>query len=390
MNRLSKSLALIFLLSILSNRLFLICMINCSIFSDSDAELFFGFVDKKGVIKIVPKYDKARDFIGGVAFVVENDQSFYIDKNDNQIIALNKDYGYGDFYEGLAAVYNKGFTKGKFSKTGFININGEIIIEPQFLYAKDFSERLSAVKISFKSWGFINKKGNIVIHPKYIYVHSFSEGLAAVKTFEDWVWDKNISSDMMVKKMKWGFIDTKGELVIKDKFCEVESFSEGLALVSEGCYFSPKRGGEKFIRGKYGYINKKGKYVIKPKFRWAGSFSEGLAAVLGDKGWGFIDKKGKRVIKFKYERVRPFKEGLAEVRIDKKWGFINQKGKIIISPKFNDVRSFSEGYAAVEVDGLWGYVDKAGKYLVEPKFLEAYPFTEGLARVKVAVAKKKE
>ncbi len=387
MNRLSKSLVLIFLLSILNNGIFPVCMSDCSSHCDSDTKLLFGFVDKRGVIKIVPKYNEARDFIGGAAFVVENDQSFYIDKNDNQVITLKKDYGYGDFYEGMAAVYNKEFTKGKFSKTGFININGEIIIEPQFLDAKDFSERLSAVKISFKNWGFIDKKGNILIRPKYIYVYSFSEGLAAVKTFEDWVWDKNISSDMMIKKMKWGFIDTKGELVIKDKFCEVESFSEGLALVSEGCYFSPKGGGEKFIRGKYGYINKKGEYVIKPKFRWAGSFSEGLAAVLGDKGWGFIDKKGKRVIKFKYERVGPFKEGLAAVKINGKFGFIDKNHNFTIKPTFDLVKPFSEGFSPVKINGKWGYIDKTGKYLFKPQFIEAYCFSEGLARVKVFVAR---
>ena len=64
-------------------------------------------------------------------------------------------------------------------------------------------------------WGFIDLQGEFVIEPQYICARSFSNGLAAV-------YDGNA----------WGFIDTDGKLAIPYQFIDVGAFAEsGYCLV---------------------------------------------------------------------------------------------------------------------------------------------------------------
>mgnify|MGYP006334487577 CR=1 FL=1 len=78
----------------------------------------------------------------------------------------------------------------------------------------------AAVKVNGK-WGFVNKEGEMVIDPVYDDARSFSNGLAAV----------------MIDGA-WGFIDKNGELVINAIFCDAKDFSaKGTAYVHDGKYW---------------------------------------------------------------------------------------------------------------------------------------------------------
>lgn len=176
---------------------------------------------------------------------------------------------------------------------------------------------------------------------------------------------------------KFGYINTKGEVVIQPQFSQAWFFSEGLAVA---CIES----------GKCGYIDETGKFVINPQFEFAGRFSEGLAAVIAEGKLAYVDKTGKFVISPQFQlRYRKelflsiFSEGLAGVRISDKVGYVDKEGKIIINPQFDDGLPFMENLAAVRLGGKWGYIDKEGKIVVNPQFEKAYPFVNGLAGVKI-------
>ena len=51
-------------------------------------------------------------------------------------------------------------------KWGYINQEGEIVINPQFDFASFFSEGLARVVIGGKN-GYINQEGEIVINPQF-------------------------------------------------------------------------------------------------------------------------------------------------------------------------------------------------------------------------------
>lgn len=80
-------------------------------------------------------------------------------------------------------------------------------------------------------WGYKNEAGNVVIEPQFDEAYNFSEGLAAVEQHE-----------------KVGFINTAGELVIPYRYDTVCSFSEGLASVTldDKCAYIDKEGNEVF------------------------------------------------------------------------------------------------------------------------------------------------
>lgn len=66
-----------------------------------------------------------------------------------------------------------------------------------------------AVRVG-KKWGFLDMKGNEVVKPKYDYVKDYKEGLAAV-TIDG----------------KWGFVDKMGNEIIKPQYNDAESFKKG-------------------------------------------------------------------------------------------------------------------------------------------------------------------
>ena len=105
-----------------------------------------------------------------------------------------------------------------FALWGFRNSAGEIVIEPRFGGAEDFSEGLAPVKF-FNKWGYINTAGEIAIEARFDRAESFSEGLAAVANY-------NSEYDL-----RWGYVDRRGDVVIELKYESVAAFDKGVAEV---------------------------------------------------------------------------------------------------------------------------------------------------------------
>jgi hypothetical protein len=140
---------------------------------------------------------------------------------------------------------------------------------------------------------------------------------------------------------KWGFINSKGEIIVPLKYDSVGEFSEGLTYVQFGEHkFSFKNDTISSTgNAKYGYIDNTGKIVIEAKYKWVGDFSEGLAPVSNsDIGkWGFIDTTGKLVIEPKFDgTISPisrtgFSSGMLAVKVNEKYGVNSLFRKNMIS-----------------------------------------------------------
>jgi hypothetical protein len=64
---------------------------------------------------------------------------------------------------------------------GYRNASGEVVIEPQFVFAQPFSEGLAAVRDESR-WGYIDGKGSWIISPRYMDASPFHNGLARVRS----------------------------------------------------------------------------------------------------------------------------------------------------------------------------------------------------------------
>ena len=336
-------------------------------------EYKWGFIDKTGKWVILPQFDYVEDFSEGLAAVEVGKKIGYVDTTGKMVISPQfKKRDVMSFHEGLAVVEieeDNGYTK-----CGYIDYKGNVVIPLQFFKAWDFAEGLALVKISDQdgSYRFIDKKGNSVIQiqPQYKWISLFSEGKAAL----------NIESER-------GYIDKTGRVIIPPQFIQAGPFKEGLACVSN------------YQVGGCGYIDSTGKWIIPEQFDFANDFSEGLAAVIF-REWidvergnieksGFIDKTGKLVIPLIFDYAEDFHEGLAAVHVDDKWGYIDKSGRVVIRPSFDRACDFSEGLAAVKVNGKWGYVDQTGKMVITPRFdgeeWSFNAFHNGLAAEKVSI-----
>lgn len=289
------------------------------------------------------------------------------------------------------------------SDWGFINRKGEIVINPQFKNAYNFSEGLALVKNAEGLYGFIDDAGTFQGgDPSFSEATYYSEGKA---------WTvKPLGSPTC--------IDESGAILFSCESCEfVSNYADGLALFAQ-----KNKDGDL----QYGYLDKNGKVEITAQFDYARDFNNGFAAVRNKKGkWGFINTKGEIKINYQFEEVSP--QGFADndmvaVSDGKKWGWVNADGKYVCNPQFKGVWYIADDFWLVSDgdkigftsndgkylvnpqfkrseftyphhdhdllpygDGSdWGYIDQEGKIVINPQFEYAYPFVNGLAIVKSA------
>lgn len=118
----------------------------------------YGYIDRKGNLKIGFQFEEADLFSEGVALVKIGGQYGYIDKK------------------------------------------GAFVINPQFTDARSFQGGLAAIKQG-DSWGYVNLSGTIVINPIYSAVCNFRGGYAFVR-----------------QDSKLGIINEKGKIVVDPQF----------------------------------------------------------------------------------------------------------------------------------------------------------------------------
>nr|WP_294680799.1 WG repeat-containing protein [uncultured Anaerotignum sp.] len=254
----------------------------------------------------------------------------------------------------------------------------------------------------------LDQEGNTQFAVNYAIMGGFSDGLALVCSRE---------------AEKWGYINTKGELVIPLAFSGGSDFSEGLAAMDASAENEEIR---------LGYIDKAGNWVIPPKYSRANAFSEGLAAVAvetenGEQRWGYIDRAGNWVAEPQFKSVQPFYEGVAAaMKADGTIVCMDKNGKtlktVAVAKDMQDCgngifsariaeritasrveyvtqyfdkngriserdaewrKQLSEGLAPCldEKTGKYGYVGEDGAWVIAPAFDTARAFRDGYAVV---------
>lgn len=277
------------------------------------ADGYVGYINEKGEFAVPAQYIDGTSFSHDRAFVVEEGSyPICINKQGDKIFELPQAQGAGGFCEGLAL-----FCVEKSEDAvlfGFVNEKGEVVVEPQFEVADNFSEGL-AMAFSGDYCGFINKKGEFVVKPQFDLADMFSEGLAAV-----------------LKDNSWGFVNQKGELVVEPQFNDAGRFHNGLAAVQKA-------------DGKWGFINKKGEFVIPAEYQNVGDFTgEMTLAAKDEEHFGYLSAKGEFIEPKDYEPGTNFFDGMAIVRKGNLFGFINDKGEITAEPQFDN--AYSPQYTA--------------------------------------------
>jgi len=211
---------------------------------------------------------------------------------ENQTILLSQSQSEGNKENMLYPFeVNEGTANSMF---GYKDALGTVIIEPQFVHAKEFKERLAVIGTSRGqdgNYGYINVKGEIVIPCIFNEAYDFNDGIARVMFSE------------ATEDYRYSYIDKSGNILFDNKeFLNASDYSEGYAVVlTKGVSGLVKP--ETLETFRYSYINKSGEYATKQEFEGAMPFKNGLAAVKNNGKWGMINTKFELVVDYLYDNV---------------------------------------------------------------------------------------
>lgn len=215
-----------------------------------------------------------------------------------------------------------------------------------------------------------------------------------------------------VQGVKWGYINEKGKMKIKQIYDHAMDFQEnGLAIVE--------------VNGKFGLIKPDGTYLVQPRYESIYPFSEGRAVVIDDEGfkvidekgkivtikpytfigsysndravfsqltgegsylYGYLDRQGKEIIPAKYILANDFYDEKAVVKTaPQEFALINKNGETLYKYQYSYVGNHGNGLLPFKEkeDGKFGYIDFKGNVVIPPQFTMAQPFEFGFAVVNV-------
>lgn len=241
---------------------------------------------------------------------------------------------------------------------GFLDTTGKEILPFQYRKAGAFSEGLAGVSLDGKKMGFINTQGQWVIQPQYDWgvtaQYEFTNGAVVVyKKAPKEITNPLNKQTTTIQMPQSAVINTRNEMIVPfGKYEDIDSFREGLARVevkvpSEGTFDN----GKMDLGRRFGFIDTRGKLIIPTQYYDAASFREGLANVAIKDKYGFIDKQGNTVIPFEYDNILHsyFINGYAPMMKTKKkgnfscaYGVIDKNNREIISFKYDLIQNVGE------------------------------------------------
>ena len=301
-------------------------------------------------------------------------------------------------------------------KWGFINRQGEIVVQPIYEKARDFHKGLAAVQINDR-WGYIDVYGDFVMEPVCEKVDDFRYSLARVtingktglvdstgsyviEPKYDRIGYYGDDNPMEVQLQgRSGLVNKNGELIVEPQFDGISYASKFGAVI---------RVGERRNR-KCGFIGPNGRITIPPKFTdihfeprkisegyipiglGEGRFNDTTGGLTIDWKWTFIDSTGEVAFDSFFEGTGAFGEGFAPVKLPRKflflnlkskYGYIDKTAKTVIKPRFDYAGTFTGQFAIASENEKYGLINRDGKFILRPKYELFHDFRNGIARVR--------
>lgn len=301
-----------------------------------------GLIDPTGRFIVEPIYQSIRDFSDGLAIVTDEGGFSVMDSHGN---IISEKYPFiAGYKEGRAAYYIEAAGGGLLY--GYLGENGQTAIEPSYEYAGDFDGGIAVAKLSENNYAIIDKSGKKLKELKYSYVSSvISDGMIPFAQNQE--------------DGKYGYLNSKGDAVIKPAFIITENFMDGAAVVDASSDYTVH---------KMGLIDKKGSYLIKPQYNDILQLGDGMVGVglaidpknifAGSK-YALASRDGTLLTDFLFYGMEAFDKGVASVNDNTSTYFIEKQGKRVES------LPAVEGIGKVELlDGLvYAAVDQRPYYL---------------------------
>jgi len=120
--------------------------------------------------------------------------------------------------------------------------------------------------------------------------------------------------------------------------------------------------------GKYGFVDSRGRLLIANRYEGAGDFKEGRAPVRLLGKWGYIDVHDQIVIQPTLDTRSSFERGIAIVQRSGKSGLMDRDGTLLLETRYDSIRRFGDDGFILYRESLAGLADENGRELIEPRF----------------------
>ena len=279
-------------------------------------------------------------------------------------------------------------------------------------------------------WGMINMLNDVIVEPQYCIIDSLDSSLARVgKSEEDC--HIYIQDDIWnIKKIKYGLIDTTGEVVLPLEYESIELWDNGYYYVKNGTMhqiLSPCLKVAINLQGKEcekldnryiivyetsnnyyksSLIDFHGNEIIPENEN--NSFSEievldnGFLKVIfyksryeGDSHIGIIDQRGKEIyrnnecddislIGNSYLLVKGFRYTSLNGNGYYVYNVANLQGKELFEHSLNEIKLLEDGNFSVRGDKGWGFSNRMGNLIAPPRYENELEFKNGFADISIS------
>jgi len=337
----------------------------------------YGFSNQQGLWVTKPQYREATNFWKGCAVVTMNDEDtvYITDQYNNKTRAASqRPISDVQICDGILRVNAYPYGSNETGYNYLRVLNNAMLSKTTFDDARDFSDGYAAVKQN-GLWGYIDTNGNYVIEPQYSAAYDFSEGYACVVDIQGNAYFINVQNEQLSKPFKAGtwmgdyhdglfayqntsspFYYQLYDLNFKRKLPIEGVFS---LHYQDGVWITGDRFISSEVYSNVGvYLPVCGKY-IKGNNKSSGTGDPKIynSVVVVSYNWKdrIYDKNTGKLLG-KYDSIGAFSEGLAIVnQVTKvglnaeiyKAGVIDISGKLIFDLQMNSFRDFSCGLSLV-------------------------------------------
>lgn len=225
-----------------------------------------------------------------------------------------------------------------------------------------------------RKYGFIDMIGNLVLEPKYYSISDFQRGYAIVSLrgydYNDWDSYRDEPSEYPI----YGVIDSLFNEVIPCVFRSLEYVEESHLFETEKGYKDPL--------GRY-VAEFDGKKIFVPcKYLYCGLFKNGFAITVlktrDGKRYGLINDKTVDVLPPIFESLTFLDNGLYKFKSNDRYGLVDNTGTIILQNKYHGIGKFKDDLACVQLNiesgdsyadsKLYGYIDLHGNEVLPVEY----------------------
>lgn len=202
--------------------------------TDGDGNYLYGYLNKQGKIVIPVTYESASEFTDGRAVVKTKGERFQLIDLTGNVLHTYPYAWVGNYGQGLLS-----FKKDNDGLYGYIDIQGNMVIEPKYTTAGQFKDGRAIVSLEGNRkelYGLIDQSGQFVLKANYNQILDIGEKRFAI--------GKEINPKQACMRSIFALTDYAGHILTGFIFHEMGNFQDGLASVSDNqhTYFIDKQG----------------------------------------------------------------------------------------------------------------------------------------------------